>query len=304
MKTFFYRILRYYLENFPVTEGKKYVYRKLSHRLLPEQPIAITQLYPGFRMRLDLTDDAQREIYFYGTYERKETVLLKKLLTRGDVFWDVGASIGYYSLFAGVCVGPEGRVISFEPLPSAFHILSENLELNHMDHIQTIPSAVGKVVGTGTLYFEQDIANGVATLAPATNQTASVSIPITTLDTYMNETQARVPTVVKADIEGAEGDLIEGGKKLLSCKTPPILFLEMEDENFIRCGTSKSKIQHALEQFGYSAYHIVRRKWVRCDDVSASRCRNYFWFKINDNAHRMKLNQAGLSYHLSSDTGK
>ena len=120
MKAFWRQLLRGYLARCPITEGKGLLYRLFSERLLPEQREVVIHVVPGFQMVLDLTEAAQREIFYFGAYERKESLLLRRILRSGDVFWDVGANLGYYTLLGAACVGPNGRVVAFEPFPPAW----------------------------------------------------------------------------------------------------------------------------------------------------------------------------------------
>src|SRR5690349_4571051 len=61
-------------------------------------------------------------------YESTETKLVKGILKEGDVFIDVGANIGWYTVHAGRIVGPTGKVYAFEPEPTALSYLRKNVE--------------------------------------------------------------------------------------------------------------------------------------------------------------------------------
>ncbi|MGB0384279.1 MAG: hypothetical protein ACPGWR_05575 [Ardenticatenaceae bacterium] len=60
-----------------------------------------------YQMSFDFTDLIQRRMYF-GVYEQPDTQLLQKVLRPGDIFLDIGANVGYYSLVASQLVGDEG----------------------------------------------------------------------------------------------------------------------------------------------------------------------------------------------------
>jgi hypothetical protein len=70
----------------------------------------------GRRLQLDITDATGRYPFFYGTpYEPAVTDAIATALKPGDVFIDVGANIGYFTVLAAHLVGSGGRVIAFEP---------------------------------------------------------------------------------------------------------------------------------------------------------------------------------------------
>ena len=78
----------------------------------------------------DLRDATAAEVCFTGRYEPQETQLLRQLLGPGDVFADVGANWGYYTLAAASFVGETGRVVAFEPEPRLFALLEANVAAN------------------------------------------------------------------------------------------------------------------------------------------------------------------------------
>lgn len=94
MKFWLRQLLCGYLARCPIAEGKGFLYCAFSDILLPQESEAVVRLPPGFQMVLDLSEAAQREIYYFGTYERKESPLIRRVLRPGDVFWDIGATLG------------------------------------------------------------------------------------------------------------------------------------------------------------------------------------------------------------------
>jgi FkbM family methyltransferase len=77
-------------------------------------------------------------------FENDELTFLERYLKEGDVFIDVGANIGIFSLVAAKMVGATGKVISFEPTLSTFQRLNENIILNNFTNILPINAAGNK----------------------------------------------------------------------------------------------------------------------------------------------------------------
>ena len=124
-------ILRWYLRKFPLRDGKTFFYQRFSPRLTPPERFVTAALEAGFSMKLDLRDAVQRRMYFYGDYdERYEAKMIRRLLDKGEIFWDIGANIGYFSLLAAATLQHTGQVIAFEPGQVAYARLMDNIALN------------------------------------------------------------------------------------------------------------------------------------------------------------------------------
>ena len=72
---------------------------------------------------------------------------LVRELKAGDVFFDLGAYVGPYTLLASRLVGEGGRVVAFEPDPATRDLLDRNLAANGASNVTVVPSAVGRAAG-------------------------------------------------------------------------------------------------------------------------------------------------------------
>lgn len=73
----------------------------------------------------------------FGSYESDETAFLKSVLRDGEVFLDIGANLGWYSLALGRHC-PTSRIYAFEPIPSTVEMLEKNIRLNRLGNIEVI----------------------------------------------------------------------------------------------------------------------------------------------------------------------
>jgi hypothetical protein len=96
-------------------------------------------------------DLIQRHIFYFGVWEPNLTSFLASRLRDGDVFVDVGANIGYFSLLASRLVGRHGKVVAIEASPNIFAMLSANLARNGAANVEAINIAVSDRVGTTQL---------------------------------------------------------------------------------------------------------------------------------------------------------
>ena len=170
-------LFRWYLSKFPLRDGKAFFYERLHAGLTPADRYAVVRLDKGFAMKLDLADPEQLKVYFYGHYhERYEADLVQRLLSGDDVFWDVGANVGYFTLVAATALANRGQIVAFEPGKNAYERLTENLALNPYQNIQTFPVAVTDREGEAVLHLAGDIADSSASLYQAAQAQAGQEV--------------------------------------------------------------------------------------------------------------------------------
>jgi len=283
------KIFRWYLSKFPLRDGKAYFYKLLHEPLAPAERYVTVKLYQGFRMKLDLADEEQRKIFFYGHYhERYEAQMVLSLLDRDEVFWDIGANIGYFSLIAATALGNSGQILAFEPGRPAYERLLDNISLNPFTNIKTFQLAVAATEGEAVLYLFADIADSSASLYhPGKEQAGRQVCQTVSLDKFLVEQGLRPPDFLKIDVEGAELAVLQGAQNLIATHTP-LLLMEIEEKNLRAAGASKATIQELLWDYGYRAAHLRKGRWRLINDVAETRGRNIFWFNPAIPKHRQK----------------
>lgn len=282
-------IFRWYLNKFPLRDGKAYFYHRWHTALAPAERFATVALDRGFRMKLDLKDEEQLKIYFYGHYhERYEARLIELLLDAGEVFWDIGANIGYFSLVAAAALKNSGQVVAFEPGKKAYERLRENVSLNPFNNILTYQVAVTDTEGEAVLYLTDDFADSSANLYHAgTAQTRQEVCPTVSLDKFQPDQGLPSPNFLKIDVEGAELAVLRGAARIIAHGLP-LFLMEMEEKNLAAAGTSRAEIQKLLAASGYRAAFLHKGRWQASKDLSDVKGRNLFWFNPAVSAHRQK----------------
>jgi FkbM family methyltransferase len=156
-----------------------------------------------------------------GSYEYEKQKLFAAALRPGDVVYDLGANVGFYSLLASVLVGSEGRVYSFEPVPANLSFLRRHLELNKVQNCSVFSVAASHSSGTATFHLGRNNLVGHLTTKP---QLGTLSVRTVALDDLVSCGQLRPPNVIKCDIEGGEYDALTGASEILRTYSP-VVFL-------------------------------------------------------------------------------
>src|SRR6187402_1787101 len=133
----FYKLLNSYTRNFSFPHrGLKY-FLKAANSLGIANRTYNKKLHDNFYMLLNPTEHIQQQLFWYGYYEKELGDLLKKMLRANDVFIDIGANIGYFSLLAAT-FSPSVKVISFEPVKDLFKKMDKNFSINDSKNIIAI----------------------------------------------------------------------------------------------------------------------------------------------------------------------
>jgi len=282
-------LLRWYLRHFPLRNGKQALYDRFQRQLAPGERLVTCELPAGIRVRLDLQDPSQRKTFFFGTYdERHELQLIPKILDPGEVFWDIGAHIGVYSLLAARRVGEDGLVAAFEPGQIAYEMFRANIALNHLENILAFRVTVTDREGEAVLYAAGSYADGGANLfQPGPGQIPAHPCRTITLDHFCRDLLLPPPDFIKMDIEGAELAALRGADLILS-RHHPLLLMEVKDSVLKTAGADKAALQDLLKHYGYMPACLHRRRWYVLRDIHQACSRNLLWYKPSVARHREK----------------
>jgi FkbM family methyltransferase len=133
-----------------------------------------------------------------GSYEFEKQTVMNEIVQPGDVVYDVGAHVGYFSIIFGKLVGAAGAVYAFEPVRENYDFLLQHIEINHLSNVQAV--CAGIAVSSGTACFSTP--NHPATYH--CTDSGSVRAPVYNLEEYVRENHLPAPTLIKMDIEGEE----------------------------------------------------------------------------------------------------
>ena len=180
---------------------------------------------PGFLMALDAKEFIQSRVLYQGLWEKELTILLSKELRTGDVFYDIGANVGYFSCLAAQCGVTE--IVAFEPDPLVCSILRTNIALNGFENaVSVCQCALSDEAGPISFQRGSDSAFSgfgdwqMRTVAEVTR------VEATTLDEFAISGDRPMPTVLKIDVEGWEERVLVGSSGLISAHPPRLIVFE------------------------------------------------------------------------------
>jgi len=127
-------------------------------------------------------------------------------LRPGDVFFDIGANCGLFTLFAARQVGSSGCVVAVEPIPDIVNRLKFNVAANQFSNVRVVESAVGAEVGTNTIFIHEG-EYGQSRMFPVEGYIPR-TVPVTTLLNVVQEARVDRIDAMKVDIEGYEDQAI------------------------------------------------------------------------------------------------
>lgn len=128
----------------------------------------------------------------------------------GDVVVDAGAFVGMFTVKASKAVGPEGTVVAIEPDQDNLKYLKKNVEENKLENVIIIDKGLWNEKGKMKLYHDYRSAGSLVYSRERFSE-----IRVNTLDNLLEELQL-IPDYIKMDVEGAEEQVLEGAKNILS----------------------------------------------------------------------------------------
>ncbi len=186
-----------------------------------------------------------------GLHEFYDMAFLLHLLRCGDLFVDIGANIGSYTVLSSAEIGANN--IAIEPVPMTFERLIANLDLNKINHnVQALNIALGKEKGMIRFTQSYDTINHVAT----EQEINTIDVPVDTLDNIL---QNKNPILLKVDVEGFETEVLHGAHHSLQNESLKAIIIELNgsgrrygyDDQHIHI----KLIDHGFKPFDYDPFN-------------------------------------------------
>lgn len=197
--------------------------------LPPHTPLRI---FSGDIIFVDLRDRRAQELFVFKSTKPDITEFVLRALREGQVAYDVGAREGYFSVIMAKAVGPQGRVLAFEPTPAACTLLRQSAAQFH--HVEVHEASIGDNVreavytamGPTHSFSSKREVDGLDTEMCEVSA-ERLRAPQTTLDEIWDKT-GHTPNFIKIGAEGAELSVILGMARMLETARPTIA-IELSD---------------------------------------------------------------------------
>jgi FkbM family methyltransferase len=195
----------------------------ISHLFLPWNSRIWVEVEDGLAPRLKLHLNPRYDSgYWRGDYEENIRAVFAKHLKLGDVMYDVGANIGFFSLLAARLVGPPGLVFAFEPDPDNASRIQEHIEANSLKQISVVTSPVWS--SNERVFFARSSDHSsrlIGSVTMARDSAEGFYLQAVTLDDFARRHGA--PMLVKMDVEGGEAEVLKGALRVFSDSRPRLL---------------------------------------------------------------------------------
>ncbi len=192
---------------------------------------------------------------YTGLHEFADMGFLLHLLRPQDLFVDVGANAGSYTMLACGVNGASG--VAYEPVPATYERLLANIRVNGLDtRVRCVNKAVGDKVGVVAFSTDSDTTNRA--LGADSSRADQLNVEVTLLDTDLADAE---PTAIKIDAEGYETPILQGATGLLAKPSLLCVILELNGSGD-QYGFDEGNILALMTRHGFTAcaYDPLRRQ--------------------------------------------
>jgi FkbM family methyltransferase len=210
---------------------------------------------------------------YAGLHEFEDMSFVLHALRASDLFVDVGANIGSYTVLAAKAVG--AHVLAFEPIASTCDALRDNLALNGIaPRVEVWQSCVGSSAGMVRMTSGQDTTNHVLGDGDPRGD-ANVQVPVVTLDAAL---AGRRPFMLKIDVEGFELEVVRGASECLAAPTLQCVIMELNACGQ-RYGRSDAELLARMRDYGFEPYGYEPRTRRLAQPMAAERTGNTIFLR-------------------------
>lgn len=223
----------------------------------------------------------------FGTYETEELAMQTALIEEGQNIFDIGGNFGWYAVHIAKKF-PGSNIFSYEPIPSTFKYLNENILLNGLTNVKTFNYGLSDNEGKFDFYFDPELSVNASLANVSGNENIqSVECTVKKLDNIPELKDIKID-FIKCDVEGAELPAFKGAENSIR-KNLPVIFTEMLRKWTSKFNYSPNDIIDFLSSSGYQCFTSVNGKlktFERVTDDTAET--NYFFLHREKHSDKIK----------------
>lgn len=192
-----------------------------------------------------------------GRWEPAMQKIMTRVIREGDTVYDLGANFGLHGILCSKLSGDKGMLYNFEPLPNNIREIKDNYELNGIQNYENIQLAVSNQ--NTVLKFSVAAHATQGKIVKENNGVIGIDVESITLDQFILNGN-RPPNFIKMDIEGAEGEALEGYSNNLE-KSFPLMIVELHSPE------ADKKVGEFLKFYNYKAYRFKTFNTLHFEEI-------------------------------------
>jgi FkbM family methyltransferase len=218
----------------------------------------------GFADDLQITPS----LLLHRVWDQPTTHLFERIIRPGDRVLDIGANIGYFTVYGAALAGGTGHVHAFDPNPRTCAVLARNVRLNNCGHVCTLHEvALGDRAGSVTMHvFRQNQASSTLSTLPTRlldewhERPVAQAVPMTTLDDVFGD-GPEIFSCIKMDAEGSEALIWAGGRRFFEehVSDRTIVLLEWNPPALRGAGADKGALLDTFHAHGFDVWRRNER---------------------------------------------
>ncbi|MDA7765529.1 FkbM family methyltransferase [Flavobacteriaceae bacterium] len=229
--------------------------------------------------------ESPKEIFNFNNYEYYEILLLTKIIDKCQVIFDIGANIGWYSVYLDK-FEEVNEIHSFEPMPINFNKLKANLELNNSTKVLANNFGLSDSNEFMKMYYNSSLTGATSIKQNIEICNELIECQFKKMDDYVLQNGINRIDFIKMDIEGAELLALKGALNSIR-NFLPILFLELTRKWSINFNYHPNDVINLLKDLGYSCYSIGKTL-IKIDSITDETIETNFYF-FHDSKHNEVL---------------
>jgi FkbM family methyltransferase len=225
----------------------RFISWQLSHYLNPGEKTV--SFFNGAKMIVRKNDTGVTGNIYVGIQDFYELSFALHFLEHKDIFVDVGANVGFYSII--LSKSKDIKSIAFEPIPSTYLKIEKNIQINLLSNkVFAKNIAIGSSIGQLRMSSDLDTVNHVK--SSSKESVHDIFVEVCDLDTIFSN--GEFPSLVKIDVEGFETEVIGGMKNVLLSDSLKAIIIELNGSGG-RYGYDESLIHKTLLEYSFKPFH-------------------------------------------------
>ena len=236
----------------------------LRVRLLVSGPISVAvRTEEGDAFECHPPDLVQLYLWIFGVWEPDLTHYIRRRLRPGDVFVDVGANIGYFSVMAARHVGKQGVVVAIEASPQVFTSLEQTLTANGSSPpARAVNVAAAARSGSIAVYAGPAHNTGLTSTVERWGRPQQATVEAKPLDDLLSPEEISRARLVKIDVEGGEDQVLAGMTRVIRDAPQNVeILVELSPQWWSDSSKRPIDVLKPFLDAGFFAYRMENSYW-------------------------------------------